>query len=165
MRIRHTAATITAITALTLTACSTSSDTDSKPTPKASAAATASKPAPAKKPAGLTAKQAAAKLADATGVTDLGDPQDNTSACSQKAAGKEPHANDCSQLITTDTVSIYEFATPATSAHWVKGMKANGDWRQVGRFALAWTARDQSLTSDERRAELVTALKKLVAAE
>jgi hypothetical protein len=159
MRIRHTAAAI-AITALTLTACSSSSDTSSESKPKA----TASKAA--EKPAGLTAKQAADKLADATGVTDLGDPQDNTDACSNKAAGKEPHANDCSQLITTDTVSIYEYKTPAVAAHWVAAMKkAGSDWRQVDRFALAWMSRDQKYTSDERRAELVTALQKLTAAE
>ena len=158
MHIRHTI-TATAIAALALTACSTSSETSTEPKPKATASKTATKAA------GLTAKQAAARLADATGVTTLGDPEDNTDACSNKAAGKDPSPNDCTQLITTDTVSIYEFPTPAVAAHWVKTMKAQGDWRQVGRFTLAWTARDQAFTSDERRAELVTALQKLVAAE
>ncbi|MEU9921885.1 hypothetical protein AB0H51_11410 [Streptomyces griseoluteus] len=160
MNTRTVTAALLAAAALTLTACEgtdTSADTQSKPK-----LARSSAPA---KAAGLTAKQAAAKLADATGVTDLGDPQDNTSACSNKAAGREPNANDCSQLITTDTVSIYEYKTPAVAAHWVKSMKVNGDWRQVGRFALAWTARDQKLTSDERRAELVAALKKATASE
>ena len=141
---------------LTLTACSSSDSGSAKP--KATQTKTAT-------PAGLTAKQAAAKLADAVGVTTLGDPTDNTDACSNEAAGKDPNANDCKQLITTDTVSIYEYETPAVAAHWVKAMKAQGDWRQVGRFALAWTARDQNLTSDERRAELMTALKRLTANE
>ncbi|MBO1330795.1 hypothetical protein [Streptomyces sp. VRA16 Mangrove soil] len=42
-------------------------------------------------------------------------------------------------------------------------MKAEGDRRQVDRFALAWTARDQKLTGKNRPAELVAALKKVVA--
>ncbi|MFI1371334.1 hypothetical protein ACH4UY_04890 [Streptomyces longwoodensis] len=44
-------------------------------------------------------------------------------------------------------------------------MKKQGDWRQVGRFALAFTARDQAMTSDERRAELVAAMQKAITAE
>ncbi|MFE2971003.1 hypothetical protein ACFXKC_46870 [Streptomyces sp. NPDC059340] len=155
--IRRTTAAILLTALAPLTACSSSSETSSaKPTASHKAES---------KPAGLTAKQAAAKLADATGVTDLGDPTDNTASCSNEAAGKEPTANDCSQLITTDTVSIYEYKAAGVAAHWVKAMKVNGDWRQVGRFALAWTARDQKLTSDERRTELVAALKKATAGE
>lgn len=157
MRIRTTVITIAALTGM-LTACSSSDDsTDAKPKATTSAAA--------EKSAGLTAKRAASKLADATGVTTLGDPTDNTSSCSNKAAGRDPSPNDCSQLITTDTVSIYEFKTPKVSAHWVSEMKKQGDWRQVDRFALAWTARSQKLTSDDRRAELVAALKKAAAEE
>ncbi|KMS71314.1 hypothetical protein ACH49_24780 [Streptomyces leeuwenhoekii] len=154
MRIRTAAAVVTAL--LALTACSSSSDdtTDAAPTPSASTQTA---------PAGPTAKQIAATLADATGVTDLGDEQDNTGSCSNKAAGKDPSPNDCVQLITTDTVSIYEFPSETVAAHWAKTMKAQGDWRQVGRYALAWTARDQDATSDERRDELVAALKKATA--
>ncbi|MHB9849150.1 hypothetical protein ACSYGO_07905 [Streptomyces krungchingensis] len=164
MNTRTTAAALLAAAALTLTACSSSSDstTDSDAKPKTSAKAKAPTKAPAK-PASLTAKAAAAKLADATGVTDLGNPTDNTSGCS---TGKGKYAeNNCVQLITTDTVSIYQFKTTAASAHWVETMKVNGDWRQVGRFALAWTARDQKLTDDDRRDELVAALKKATANE
>ncbi|MEU0135646.1 hypothetical protein ABZ172_16700 [Streptomyces sp. NPDC006296] len=103
------------------------------------------------------------KRADATGVTTLGDPQDNTSGCSDEAAGKEPSVNDCTQLITTDTASIYQYKTAAVAAHWVKAMPKDGDWRQVDHFALAWGAREQALTSDERRDELETVLGDLVA--
>ncbi|MFF9312161.1 hypothetical protein ACF1BS_14745 [Streptomyces sp. NPDC014748] len=142
MRIRYAAA--VAGTALALAACSTPSSSQDDAKPKTTAS----------KAAGLTAEKAADKLADATGVTDLGNPTDNTGNC------KNDSEWDCKQLITTDTVSIYEFPSDKVAAHWVKAMKASGDWRQVGRFALAWTARDQGLTSDERRAELVTALKK-----
>ncbi|WP_129307982.1 hypothetical protein [Streptomyces sp. L2] len=155
MNTRHTAAALSTAALLALTACSTSSSSTHPDKTPASHTAT--------KPTGLTAKQAAAKLADATGVTTLGHPTDNTASCSNKAAGKDPSPNDCTQLITTDTVSISEYKTPAVAAHWVKAMKVNGDWRQVGRFALSWTARDQKLTSDERRAQLVTALKKATA--
>ncbi|MFJ8788352.1 hypothetical protein [Streptomyces sp. NPDC102462] len=157
MRIRHTTLTI-AVAALALTACSTS---DSGTETHETTVTTSTGP----KTTGLTAEQAAAELAEATGVTTLGNPTDNTGSCSDEAAGKDPRPNDCSQLITTDTVSIYEFRTPEIAADWVTTMKKQGDWRQVGRFALAWTARDQGLTSDDRRAELVRTLKKETADE
>ncbi|MEU6673552.1 hypothetical protein [Streptomyces sp. NPDC046925] len=60
---------------------------------------------------------------------------------------------------------IYAYKTPRTAAHWVKTMKAKGDWRQVDRFTLAWTARAQKFTSKERRTELVVALKEAVATQ
>src|SRR5690606_3830005 len=71
----------------------------------------------------------------------------------------------CRQLITTNMVSIYEFATPKVAAHWVKEMSRVGDWRQVDRFTLSWTARAQKLTSEDRRAELEQAMKKIAAEE
>ncbi|ARF62887.1 hypothetical protein B1H20_16940 [Streptomyces violaceoruber] len=157
MRTRTITAAVTGATLLlALVACDPAAEptTESKPSAPSSS-----------QPAGLTAKKAAAGLADATGVKTLGDPQDNTAGCSQEAAGEKPHANDCSQLITTDTVSIYEFETPKVAAHWVKQMGKQQDWRQVDRFALAFGARDQALTSDERRDELTRALEALVAKE
>ncbi|MET7412505.1 hypothetical protein [Streptomyces rubiginosohelvolus] len=154
MRTRTTAAATGAALLLALVACDPAAEptTESKPSAPSSS-----------QPAGLTAKTAAAGLADATGVKTLGDPTDNTAGCSQEAAGEKPHANDCTALITTDTVSIYEFGTPKVSAHWVKQLGKRQDWRQVDRFALAFGARDQALTSDERRAELTKALEALVA--
>lgn len=155
MRTRTTAAAvIVAALLLALVAC----NPQDQPVPESKASSPSSQ-----QPAGLTAETAAAGLADATGVTTLGDPKDNTAGCSQKAAGEKPHANDCTALITTDTVSIYEFETPKLAAHWVKEMPKDADWRQVDRFALAFGARDQALTSDERRAELTKALGDLVA--
>lgn len=154
MRIRTTIAAVTAVLAVTLVGCSS----DSKPADKPKASAE-QKPKEQAKSSGLTAEKAAQQLAAATGVTDLGNPTDNSSGCASK------DGKGCTQLITTDTVSVYEFKTPAVSAHWVKTMKATGDWRQVDRFALAWTARDQKLTSDERRDELTKALEKLTAKE
>ncbi|MFB8143476.1 hypothetical protein [Streptomyces parvus] len=132
MRTRTTVAAVTgAALLLALVAC----DPAAEPTTKSKPSAPSSS-----QPAGLTAKTAAAGLADATGVTTLGDPKDNTAGCSQEAAGKKPHANDCAALITTDTVSIYEFRTPKVAAHWVKEMPKDADWRQVDRFALAFGA-------------------------
>ncbi|WP_448319244.1 hypothetical protein [Streptomyces sp. CO7] len=138
--------TIAALSLAALTACGGGSSTPAEE----------AKPAPKR----LSAEQAAEKLADATGVTTLGEPQDNTGACSNKAKGDEPHENDCVQLITTDTVSIYEFETAKVADHWAKSMKRL-DFRAVGRFALAFNSRDQKLTSDERRDELEAALKKI----
>jgi hypothetical protein len=147
--------------AVTAATPSSAQEPSSDPTTKEPAAdPTTSEPSPVRTPAdaaaSLTAKQATEKLAAATGVTTLGHPTDNTSGCASD------DDNGCEQLITTDTVSVYEFKTAAVSAHWVKTMKANGDWRQVGRFALAWTARDQGLTSDERRDDLTSAMKDMV---
>ncbi|MFE1849876.1 hypothetical protein [Streptomyces sp. NPDC059489] len=162
MNTRATAVGLLAAAALALTACSGSDTASTEPS---KIRYSSSEDGVALPITGLTAQEAAAKLADATGVTDLGNPADNTDACSGKAAGKSPGPNDCSQLITTDTVSIYEFDKSAGAARWVTTMKKTGDWRQVGRFALGWTARDQDLTSDDRRAELVAALKKATASE
>lgn len=112
-------------------------------------------------PTKLTASDAADKLAVATGVTTLGDPADNTGSCASKTAGDD----GCTALITTDTVSIYEFATLDVSAHWAAKMPKASDWRQVGRFGISFGARQQAYTSAERRAELKAALQKLVDAD
>src|SRR5690606_25826475 len=152
-------AALAVVAAATLVSCgSPAGDAASKPE-----SVTSKSPTPTS--AGLTAEAASKKLAEAIGVTSLGDPQDNTSGCSNRAADREPHENDCRQLITTNMVSIYEFATPKVAAHWVKEMSRVGDWRQVDRFTLSWTARDQKLTSEDRRDELEKAMKKIAAEE
>lgn len=125
MRTRTTAAAFTGAALLfALVAC----NPQDQPVPESKASSPSSQ-----QPAGLTAKTAVAGLADATGVTTLGDPQDNTDSCSNKAAGKDPHANDCAQLITTDTVSVYEFEKSAVAATWVKGMSKASPTRTGGR--------------------------------
>lgn len=140
-----------ALAVLALSACSVESKTTgSKPQNAASG------------PGKLTAEKAVEALADAIGVTTLGNPQDNTGFCSNEAAGKEPHENDCTKLITTDMVSLYEFDSPALAKQWTKGMEKVGDWRPVDRFTPAWTSRDQGSVPEGRRAELVAALKRLV---
>ncbi|GGU76308.1 hypothetical protein GCM10010260_05640 [Streptomyces filipinensis] len=143
-----------AVAALLLTTCSGSSPADdsaeSKTLPSKTSAA----------PTGLAARQAAAVLAEATGVTTLGDPTDNTTSRSGKAAGEEASPSDCLQLITTDTVSIYEYPSPGIAAHRVEYM-ATEHWRQVGRFALAWSARDQKLIDDSHRTDLVKAIQRV----
>ncbi|WP_030781784.1 hypothetical protein [Streptomyces sp. NRRL S-920] len=112
----------------------------------------------------LSAQAAAAELADAIGVKTLGNPTNNTGSCSNQSAGagRKTDVRDCSQLITTDTVSIYEFPTVEVAEQWTKRRKFDRTWRQVDRFALSWSARDQQRTSKERRSELETALRKLI---
>jgi hypothetical protein len=78
--------------------------------------------------------------------------RDNTAACAAKA---ESVALGCVRLITTDTVSVYEFADPATAQYWIDQMQFTGDWRPAGRFALAWTERRQRLTPTATRAGMV----------
>ncbi|MFI8853667.1 hypothetical protein ACIGW3_26225 [Streptomyces sp. NPDC053499] len=132
-------------------------DSDSPTEPAASSPANPSASSSPDKPR-LTAKAASNKLADATGVTTLGNPADNTGFCE----GDKDHPG-CRQLITTDTVSIYEFPSVKVADHWTETMrKTNKSWRQVDRFALAWNSRDQALTSKERRDELTGALKQLL---
>lgn len=89
----------------------------------------------------------------------LPEPTDNTGSCAAKPGDT---GKGCVKLITTGSVSVYEFADEATARHWVTEMKRNGDWRQAGRFALAWTARDQDFTSDEARADMVKTVERLV---
>ncbi|MFF7351368.1 hypothetical protein ACFZA1_01725 [Streptomyces filipinensis] len=160
MKARTTAAALLAVAALSLTACSGSgSGSGSGPAVHSAGPKALPRKTPAA-PTGLTAKQAAAMLAEATGVTTLGNPTDNTTSCSGKAAGKEASPSDCLQLITTDTVSIYEYSSPGIAAHRVEFM-ATEDWRRVGRFALAWNAREQRLVDDSHRADLVKAFQKV----
>ncbi|MFE6686449.1 hypothetical protein ACFVFQ_08205 [Streptomyces sp. NPDC057743] len=154
---KRTAAALTTLAlATTLAACSGSDDAEAEA--KKLPVPSTNKPGSNR----LTAQSVAKRLAEATGVPTLGHPTDNTASCSNKALGKTPSKNDCAQLVTTNTVSVYEFASPAVSAHWVKAMKG---WQQVDRFALAYSARRQSDTSSEQRAELLSLLKKWVAAE
>ncbi|MFC9932304.1 hypothetical protein [Streptomyces sp. NPDC127190] len=158
MKARTIATGLLAAATLSLTACSGSDSPAAPAKPKTLPGTVQATPAH------LTAKQAAAVLAEATGVTTLGNPTDNTASCSEKAAGREPApASDCLQLITTDTVSIYEYPAPRIAAHRVEFM-ASKDWQQVGRFALAWNTRNQKRTDAARRAELVQALQVVTAA-
>ncbi|MEU1159005.1 hypothetical protein ABZ369_39345 [Streptomyces sp. NPDC005918] len=155
MNHRTTTAALLLAATLALTACSSSDSSVNKADPKPKASTP-------KKQAGPTAKQAAAQLAKATGVTTLGDPKDNTGSCSNKAAGMKANAKDCSQLITTDTVSIYEFPSVKVADQWTTSRKKiDKTWRQVDRYALSWSSRDQALTSKDRRTELETALRKI----
>ncbi|MDL4812846.1 hypothetical protein [Actinomadura opuntiae] len=145
------AATLAAV-AITAAGC------NSKDTPKAapSSASKTQSAAPKSSPA-PTARTIVTRLAD---LYPLPNPTDNTGAC---AAKKGSTGKGCVQLITTDAVSVYEFGDAATAAHWTKEMRKLGDWRQVGRFVLAWTARDQKFTSKDARAKMVAAVRKMTA--
>lgn len=83
---------------------------------------------------------------------------DTTSGC--KAQGGDT-GKGCTARITTDSVTVVEFADTATAARWAKELSKAGDTRQAGRFVLSWTARDQALTSGEARASMVTIAKGL----
>ncbi|MFC4054640.1 hypothetical protein ACFOY4_33540 [Actinomadura syzygii] len=136
---------------LVLTGCATEDE------PPAKAAAPSAAPSVASsRAAGVTARQIAERLAK---LYPLPNPTDNTGSCAAKPGDT---GKGCKQLITTDAVSIYEFEDPATATRWVKAMKANGDWRQVGRYALAWTARDQRFTSKEARTKMAAEVRKMI---
>ncbi|MEU8035703.1 hypothetical protein [Streptosporangium sp. NPDC049078] len=102
----------------------------------------------------LTADVIVEKLGD---LYPLPNAQDNTGTCS----GEPGDTRGCVKLITTDTVSVYEFRNTAVAKRWVTRFRSDGhDWRQADRFALAWSARDQALTSKEARSEMTDALRK-----
>lgn len=155
------------LAALALTACSSSEDdapSDAAPSP--------SDTAPAESNGGdqaadeeRSAQAAADYVATELGLTTLGDPADNTSTCSNEAAGQEAHENDCTQSVTTDQVSIYEFRDAELAGSWVERMTETGeDWRQAGNFAVAWSAREQALVAEERRAQIVELMEEWAAA-
>lgn len=121
---------------------------------------------PQSTPSAPTQPQSAAKLTAAAVVDKLSDlyplpnPTDNTGSCAAKPGDK---GKGCLALITTDAVSVYEFEDAAAAKRWVaEFVKIKQDWRQAGRFALAWSAREQALTSKEARSKMIAALKKWV---
>ncbi|WP_165988489.1 hypothetical protein [Streptomyces sp. YIM 98790] len=107
----------------------------------------------------LTAEKIVERLAEHLGEEEFGEPQENTASCSNEAAGGDPQDSDCAQLIVTDQVAVYEFGTTELSRDWVNRYARvdEEDWRQVGRFALAWTTPEQ-LTVDEARRTEITGL-------
>ena len=135
---------------LILTGCGSSQPTSSPSSPNG----TPTSASPTAKST-LTAATVVDKLGD---LYPLPNPTDNTSSCAAKSGDS---AKGCLTLITTDAVSVYEFEDTATSKRWVDAFKKDGhDWRQAGRFALAWTARDQSFTSKEARTKMTASLRK-----
>lgn len=93
-----------------------------------------------------TAQQIADRLAE---LYPLPNPRDNTNSC----------APQCRQLITTDAVSIYEWATEGQARRFADG---RGDVRQVGRYVLSWAGEGQALTSAEARADMVAELRRML---
>lgn len=102
-------------------------------------------PTPAVRPQ-PTAQQIADRLA---GLYPLPNPRDNTNSC----------APQCRQLITTDAVSIYEWATEGQARRFADG---RDDVRQVGRYVLSWAGEEQALTSAEARADMVAELRRML---
>ncbi|NUS54786.1 MAG: hypothetical protein HOV66_07970 [Streptomycetaceae bacterium] len=99
-----------------------------------------------------TAASVTAALARATHVTDLGNVTDDTPSCPSQAA---PDDTTCIQLITTDTVSVYEFANETAAATWGTAMSLNNeDACQIGYLTLTWTTRNQQRTPVTTRDQL-----------
>jgi hypothetical protein len=152
----RTTAVLIAVAALALTACSSPGSSDESVAPKHS---------PTKiwvAPGTLDARQVAAKLADEIGVTPLGNPTDDTASCSDKAAGKKPSPDDCLQLITTDTVSIYKFRGAGDAERRAIETRKTGDAMQLGRIVLVWNAGRQNLIDHSRRLDLWEALNRVI---
>lgn len=80
--------------------------------------------------------------------------EDETSACK---GANGANALGCVKLITSDTVSVYEFPDETGAKNFANQMKVTGgDWRPAGRFVLSWTARNQDQTDKDERADMVS---------
>lgn len=109
--------------------------------------------APASAAAAVTAQAIIDAIADRWPAPNQ---NDNTSGCKAQPGD---NTSGCKARITTDAVTVTEWEDEATAA---RAAKAAGDHRQVGRFVLSWTARDQDLTSDQARDSMVDIAKSLI---
>lgn len=103
---------------------------------------------------GLGSKVTAQQLIDAIAEKwPAPNPDDNTAGCEAKEGDT---AAGCVARITTDAVTVTQYPDDATAKK-AAGLlsKTGGDYRQVGWFVLSWGARDQDLTSDEARDDMV----------
>ncbi|MEN3269717.1 hypothetical protein [Pseudonocardia sp.] len=81
----------------------------------------------------------------------VGNQRDNTESCT--SAG-------CSQLITTDAVSVYRMRDESTAANFADGL---GDAvEQIGPFVLSYSGSEQQLTPSEMRAAYARQVRALV---
>ncbi|WP_173019763.1 hypothetical protein, partial [Streptomyces alkaliphilus] len=117
-----------------------------------------SAPAPSKPPvpAGPGAEELVEELRSGPGGEDLGEVRDNSSTCSNQAAGGDSHERDCRRLLVTDEVSVYEFPADDVAVEWVNryGEFHGEEWRRVDRFALVWNTPEQETVPAERRDEI-----------
>ncbi|WP_103528232.1 MULTISPECIES: hypothetical protein [unclassified Streptomyces] len=101
--------------ALALTACGTGEDTA----------------ASAGSGGGMTAQTLATDLAT---IAEMPNPRDTTHTCSSKDLGV--HA--CEQMITTDTLSVYQLRDSASAEHWSETLAQRHTVATFGPFLLQW---------------------------
>ncbi len=80
---------------------------------------------------GVTAETLANDLA---AVTEMPNPRDTTHSCSSEDIGD--HA--CEQMISTDTLSVYQLATGDSAEHWAETLGQTHTVAVVGPFLLKW---------------------------
>ncbi|MGR7002416.1 hypothetical protein ACU686_37740 [Yinghuangia aomiensis] len=166
MLVRRTTAAVVLALVLTTSACggdnapshpqSGGATTSSATTPAPISPAPPQPPGPASPPRTppdrATAASITAALARATHVPDLGNVTDDTPSCASQAA---PDDTTCIQLVTSDTVSVYEFPNETAAATWATAMSLNDeDSCRVGYLTLTWTTRDQQQTPLATRDQL-----------
>lgn len=130
--------------------------TSSATTPAPNSPSPAQPPGPASPPRTppnrATGASITAALARATHVTDLGNVTDDTPSCASRTV---PDDTACIQLITTDTVSVYEFPNETVADAWATAMSWNDeDACRVGYLTLVWTTRNQQRTPVTTRDQL-----------
>ncbi|NJQ05728.1 hypothetical protein [Streptomyces lonarensis] len=80
---------------------------------------------------GVTAETLANDLAS---VTEMPNPRDTTHSCSSEDIGD--HA--CEQMITTDTLSVYQLPGSDSAEHWADTLGQTHTVAVVGPFLLKW---------------------------
>lgn len=141
MRIHTTAAALAAAAILTLTGCTSSSDS--------------SKPAEADK---LTLQEVADTL-DKAHTVGLGEQNPGP------VEEDDGHPNAVVARIDTDRVLIYELKTPKAAEHWAEtmgGTSSEREYHASGRFMLSWRT-DEVPSSEDYINTLNDRLDKLVA--
>lgn len=98
------------------------------------------------------AKSGAQVVVDAIAAKwPLPNPRDTSSGCKAKAGDT---GKGCESRVTTDAVTVTEFADEQTATAAAATLAKVGDARAAGRYVLSWTDK-QDLTSDEARADMV----------
>lgn len=81
----------------------------------------------------------------------LPNPRDTSEGCRAKDGDT---AKGCESRVTTDAVTVIEYADETTAKQAAATLGKVADARQAGTYVLSWTD-DQDLTSDEARADMV----------
>ncbi|RLK13319.1 hypothetical protein DER29_4337 [Micromonospora sp. M71_S20] len=79
-------------------------------------------------------------------------PRDTSDGCKAKDGDS---GVGCTSRVTTDAVTVTEYADQAAAKQAASTLAKVGDARPAGRYVLSWAAGEQDLTDDDARADMV----------